>query len=106
MSYYRITAYHKEANQCCIIDSNGAYEKLWQFSSYLVGRGFEILEVGDADKFLDVNIERVGVDKEKMALRAYMPGRPRYAPIEIDGRTYKAVMVEEKVYIPDRYAKV
>lgn len=105
MSYYRITAYHKDADQCCIIDSNGMYEKLWQFSSYLVGRGFEILEVGDDTKFLDVNIERSERIPDKMILRAYMPGRPRYTPIEIDGRTYKAVMVEEKVYVPDRYAQ-
>lgn len=105
MSYYRITAYHKEADQCCIIDSNGMYEKLWQFSSYLVGRGFEILEVGDDTKFLDVNIERSERIPDKMILRAYMPGRPRYIPFEKDGRQYKAVAIEDKIYIPDRYAK-
>lgn len=31
--YYRITAYNKEENFSCILESNGMFEKLWQFSS-------------------------------------------------------------------------
>ena len=35
-NYFRITAYHPAKNICAIFDSNGRFEKLWQFSSYLV----------------------------------------------------------------------
>ena len=34
-NYFRITAYHPAKNVCAIFDSNGRFEKLWQFSSYL-----------------------------------------------------------------------
>ena len=45
-NYFRITAYHPAKNICAIFDSNGRFEKLWQFSSYLVRKGFKIVEVG------------------------------------------------------------
>ena len=52
-NYFRITAYHPARNICAVFDSNGRFEKLWQFSSYLVQKGFKIVEVGGVDKFLD-----------------------------------------------------
>lgn len=45
-NYFRITAYHPARNICAVFDSNGRFEKLWQFSSYLVQKGFKIVEVG------------------------------------------------------------
>ena len=42
-NYFRITAYHPAKNICAIFDSNGRFEKLWQFSSYLVQNGFKIV---------------------------------------------------------------
>ena len=50
-NYFRITAYHPAENVCAIFDSNGRFEKLWQFSSYLIQKGFKIIEVGADDKF-------------------------------------------------------
>ena len=38
MNYFRITAYNKEQNYSIIMDSYGAYEALWQFSSMLVAK--------------------------------------------------------------------
>ena len=35
-NYYRITAYHPEKNISVIMDSYGMFEKLWQFSAFLV----------------------------------------------------------------------
>ena len=102
MKYYRITAYHEGTDMCCIIDCYGAFEKLWQFSSYLFMRGFQIMEVGDSDRFVDVNIDRMDVDTEKMGLRAYMHGKPIYTTHTIDGIKYKAVMVDVKIYVPDK----
>ena len=48
-NYFRITAYHPAENVCAIFDSNGRFEKLWQFSSYLIQKGFKIIEVGADD---------------------------------------------------------
>ena len=44
-NYFRITAYYPEKDFSVILDSNGKFEKLWQFSAYLVQKGFKILEV-------------------------------------------------------------
>ena len=52
-NYFRITAYNPEHNIGFIADSYGKFEKLWQFSSYLIQRGCKIVEVNNSDNFLD-----------------------------------------------------
>ena len=42
---FRITAYHPTKDISVIIDSHGRFEKLWQFSSHLLTKGFKVLEV-------------------------------------------------------------
>ena len=105
-NYYRITAYHKGIDKCCIIDSNGMFEKQFQFSFYLYDKGFEIIEVGDSNKFMEVDLRPVEVDTEKMALRAEMDGRPIETTATVRGVTYRAIMVEGKKYIPNKFARV
>ena len=51
---------------------------------------------------LDVNIDRMEIDLDRMGLRAYAKGRPIETTAEVNGTRYKAVMVEEKVYVPNR----
>ena len=51
-NYFRITAYYPEKDFSVILDSNGKFEKLWQFSAYLVQRGFKIIEVGTIEDIL------------------------------------------------------
>ena len=50
-NYFRITAYHPKEDLSVIMDSNGIFEKLWQFSAFMVSKGFKIIEVGGEDKF-------------------------------------------------------
>ena len=78
------------------------FEKLWQFSSYLLQKGLKVLEVGNDTKFMDGNIDRIDEDGEKMFLRANAKGKPEYTTQSINGITYKAVKVADKIYIPDR----
>ena len=101
-NYFRITGYCPENDFCFIMDSNGMFEKLWQFSSLLVQKGLKVLEVGNADKFLDVNINPTEEDREHIILRANADGKPEYINQMIDGITYKAVKVGTKIYIPDK----
>lgn len=100
-NYFRITAYHEARDITSIFDSNGMFEKLWQFSSYLLQKGFKIIEVGNSDKFQDVNIEPVEFDKDHISLRACSKGKPQYIDHTIDGEIFKAVKVGDKIYIPD-----
>ena len=101
-NYFRITGYCPENDFCFIVDSNGMFEKLWQFSSFLIQKGLKILEVSTAEKFLDVNIIPIEEDEQHFYLRANAGGKPKYIEQEIDGITYKALQVADKIYIPDK----
>ena len=54
-NYYRITAYYPEKDFSVILDSNGKFEKLWQFSAYLVQKGRRTLKGSDALCVLDID---------------------------------------------------
>lgn len=101
-SYFRITAYYPQDNFCFIVDSNGMFEKMWQFSSYLLQKGIKVIEISNDEKFLDGNITKAEQDNEHILLRASADGKPENIPYEIDGTTYKAIQVGDKIYIPDK----
>ncbi|MCL2797716.1 MAG: hypothetical protein FWD58_06655 [Firmicutes bacterium] len=100
--YFRVVAYHPAENLTVIMDSNGMYEKLWQFSSFLIGKGFQVLEVSGDDKFLDGNIAKCEPVPDNLILRATLTGKPESTTYEHNGVTYHAVKVREKIYVPDR----
>lgn len=104
--YFRITGYCEEQNCCFIMDCFGAFEKLWQFSSYLLQKGLKVLEVGNDTKFLDVEgknkIKPIELNAEKIMLRANAIGKPEYITQTFNGTKYQAVKVADKIYIPDR----
>lgn len=81
-NYFRITAYHPKHDVCMIADSNGRFEKLWQFSAHLVQKGFKIIEVGAEEKFLDGNLQRAPAGNQ-LFIRACAKGKP-----EIAGNTF------------------
>lgn len=91
-NYFRITAYHKDLDVCLIADSNGKFEKLWQFSSFFVCKGFEIVAVGKDDNFSLGNIPLANPDRHNILLRACAKGRPilQNGEIEIQGKHYSA----------------
>lgn len=101
-NYYRITAYHPEKDCSIIVDSNGLFEKLWQFSADLVQKGFKIIEVGNSDKFLEGQIDLSEPIPDKYILCANTKGKPTYTTLEVDGVQYKAICVKNRCYIPDR----
>ncbi|MBQ6922281.1 MAG: hypothetical protein IJQ66_04255 [Clostridia bacterium] len=101
-NYFRITGYIPEKNLSFIMDSYGAYEKLWQFSSALIAKGCRILEVGSDEKFLDGNIPKLAKQSNKMVLRATAEEEPKHTTYEFNNMTYKSIQVGEKTYIPDK----
>ena len=106
MSYFRITGYHKDIDGCFILDSNGLFEKLWEFSSYLLKKGVEVLEVSKEENMIEVNIDKAPQDDKHIILRASADGRPEYIQQIVNGVTYKAVKVESKIYIPNKEEKI
>ena len=75
-NYFRITAYHPKEDLSVIMDSNGMFEKLWQFSAFMVSKGFKIIEVGDEDKFDFGDIPKAEYDNVHVILRACKSGQP------------------------------
>lgn len=102
MQYFRITGYIPEKNLSFIMDSYGAYEKLWQFSSALIAKGCRIIEVGSDEKFLDGNIPKLTEQSDKMVLRATAEGESEQTTYKFNDITYKALKVGDKIYIPDK----
>lgn len=100
-NYFRITAYYPEDNFSFIIDSNGKFEKLWQFSAYLVSKGIKVIEASKQEQMLDVNLEPAPQDNEYIILRANADDKPEYLTYELNGINYKAIKVADKIYIPD-----
>lgn len=74
--YFRISAYYPKEDISFIMDSNGRFEKLWQFSAYLVSKGCKILEVGTDETVSHINIEKVEVICDKVILRACSKSNP------------------------------
>lgn len=101
-NYFRITAYYPEDNFSFILDSNGKFEKLWQFSAYLISKGIKVIEASKQEQMLDINIELAPQDNEHIILRANADDKPEYLTQIINGITYKAIKVADKIYIPDR----
>lgn len=102
MNYFRITGYCPKHNFSFILDSNGMFEKLWQFSSYLISKGLKILEVSKMENVLDINIDKVQEDNEHIFLRANCDNKPEEIIQVINGITYKAIKVVDKIYIPNK----
>ena len=101
-NYFIITAYYPEDNFSFIVDSNGKFEKLWQFSAYLISKGIKVIEASKQEQMLDINIEPAPQDNEHIILRANADDKPEHLTQTINGVTYKAIKVADKIYIPDR----
>ena len=91
MNYFRITAYNKEEDFSCILESNGMFEKLWQFSAYLVSKGLNIIDATRLENITETNIVLVPEDTEHIILRATQDGK-----VEQFNNTIK---VKDKFYV-------
>ena len=92
-NYFRITAYHPAKKICAVFDSNGRFEKLWQFSAYHVQKGFKIAKVSANDKFLDGNILRAPAGNQ-LLVRACDKGQPKIDDntVEVHGKHYEVLL--------------
>ena len=105
-NYFRATGYLPDKNVSFIADSNGKFEKLWQFSSYLVKRGCKIVAISSEDKFLDGNITKVPENAEQFIIRACYMGTPAETSEKVNGITYTALRVGNITYIPDKEKRI
>ena len=101
-NYFRITAYHPGEDYCFIVDSHGRFERLGAFSSYLVHKGVKILEVSNGDTFLDGNMKRAKEHPEFLYIQSVQRGAPTKTTVTVDGKSYPAIEVCGRRYVPNR----
>ena len=75
--YFRITGYHPTKDISFILDCNGKFEKLWQFSAFVISKGCKVLEVAYSDNFIDITLTKADYDSEHIFLRATQKGKPK-----------------------------
>ena len=97
-NYFRITAYHPEKDISVILDSNGMFEKLWMFSSYLVQKGFKILEVGANENIIESTFPFISKVSNKILLRGISKGKPGIQEMTYQERPCKAITLYDKIY--------
>lgn len=93
-NYFRITAYHPDEYISVIMDSNGKFEKLWQFSACLVAKGFKIIEASNESAFEYGDLAKADEDKENIMIRAYASGEPKIQVLN----NKKIITVQELSY--------
>lgn len=102
-NYFRITAYSPSEDITAVLDCNGKFEKLWQFSSYLLQFGLKVIEVSTGEKFLDItDDDRAEPNADKLFLRSYYKGEHKKLTYEINGTIYNALQIGELIYAPDK----
>lgn len=91
--YFRITAYNEKKNYTFIADSYGHFEKLWQFSAYLITKGMRIIAVNTEGKFEFGNIPKVDPDPKHIIIRACTTGKANFKSntIKVSGKEYTAL---------------
>ena len=97
-NYFRVTAYHIEQDISAILDSNGRSEKLWQFSSFLVNKGFKIIEVTTSDKLVYDPFPLIEKESNKILLRSIAKGMPIMQEVIYQDRPCKAICVGASTY--------
>lgn len=92
-NYFRITAQSLDGSYCFIADSYGHFEKLWQFSAYLIEKGFKIIAVNAEGKFEFGNIPKADHDPAHIIIRACAKGKAEVAgnDITVCNRSYKTM---------------
>jgi hypothetical protein len=93
-NYFRITAYYPQEDFSAIFDSFGLYEKLWQFSAFLVSKGFKIIDVrslSESNGSIDANcLTLAEPEPKRILLRACGKGLPIISNgiVEVNGIRY------------------
>lgn len=97
MNYFRITAYHPQEDISVILDSNGRFEKLWEFSAHLLQKGFKIIEASKEESFEEGNLPKYE-NSSKILLRAIKRGKAGTELIPIMGNQ-TGICIDNLYYI-------
>ena len=100
--YFRITGYEPKNDISFILDCNGKFEKLWQFSAFVISKGCKVLEVSNSGNFIDITLTKAEYDTKHIFLRAIQKGKPEYTTYSLNDTEHKAVRIDKHLYIPEK----
>ena len=100
--YYRVTGYYPEKNVSFIADSNGKFEKLWQFSAYLKSKGCDIISVSRFENMIDEKTPPIYANDKQFVIRSCAMGTSTFSSLVVNGQTYKSLRVGNMEYVPDK----
>lgn len=89
-NYFRITGYYPKKDVCFIVDSNGKFNELYDFSSYLIDKDVKVVKARAEGRFDYGNIPKAAPDKAYLILRACDKGQPilKGNTIEVNGKMF------------------
>ncbi len=96
-----IVSYYPDKNVSFIADSNGKFEKLWQFSAYLKSKGCDIIAASKEENMIDEKTPPAEINDKQFIIRSCAMGTPTFSSLVIDGRTYKSLRIGNMEYVPD-----
>ena len=100
--YYRITAYHAPEGLAIIVDSYGMFEKLWEFSKYLMEFGFRVIAVDREQYFVEGTLEKVKEQSPKLMIRAVGRDEPATFPnMGYEDKTGIIVQLGDAAYLSE-----
>ena len=102
-NYFRLTAYEPNKDITMILDSNGLFEKKWQFSAFVIQRGCKVISITDGDNMIDINVGKMEPNQKMFRLMTCTQGKAEEIQQPYNGTTYKAIKVGDKIYIPNRF---
>ena len=100
-TYFRITAYLPKDDISVILDANGKYQEIWEFSAFLVSKGFKIIDVIEGcepARFAEATFPLIEKPSSKIHLRATGKGRPEIEEFVHDGKNVRMITVYDKIY--------
>ena len=101
MAYFRVTAYYPEKNISAILEASDKYNQLWEFSSFLVKQGLNIIAVCPSERIVPETLEYLPLEERpsgKIMLRVIEEGKPATEDIEYEGRKCMLVSVGKTAY--------
>ena len=100
--YYRVAGYLPDKNVSFIADSNGKFEKLWQFSAYLKSKGCDIIAVSRQENIIDEITLPTEQNDKQFVIRSCAMGTSTWSTLKHNGTLYKSLRVGSIEYIPDK----
>ena len=90
---FRFIGYNKQKDYSFILDSNGMYQKPYEFTKDLLSKGIEMIDIQIVCENIYTNIPKASISNTKYCLRDICKGKITREDINIDGNIYRGCKI-------------